>query len=29
VWGIYLCALCFSATVLEQLLALRGFGVIP
>ena len=24
VWGIYLCALCYSATVLSQMLAMRG-----
>lgn len=29
VWGIYLCALCFSATVLSQLLTLKSRGMIP
>jgi len=29
VWGIYLCALCFSGTVLEQLLTLQGMSLFP
>lgn len=29
VWGIYLCALCFSATVLSQMLTMQSWSGIP